>query len=194
MTDQKDSFGNFSPIQTPQAVGLAGNVSVPLSGLGNPNGVVTSFAGSTYFDYQNNIFYGTDDGTTWVALTTGGGGFPTLSGNNNFTGTANTFSGSVTSKVYNGTQQSIGASNIDWSTGTHFFKTIAANTVFTFSNSSDTETIVVAVTGDASHTVTWPVAVKWSGGTSPTQTLSKTDIYTFLQVNGTVYGSAVQNF
>src|SRR5580704_9427005 len=68
---------------------------------------------------------------------------------------------------------------IDWSAGSYFYKTIAANTVFTFANNQDTQTIVVAITGDASHTVTWPASVKWSGGSAPVQTLSKTDVYTF---------------
>lgn len=83
---------------------------------------------------------------------------------------------------------------IDWSAGSYFYKTLSANVVFTFANNEDTETIIVAITGDASHTVTWPGSVKWSGGSAPTQTLSKTDVYTFVQTNGIIYGSVVQNF
>lgn len=99
----------------------------------------------------------------------------------------------MTGLQFLGTQASISASAIDWAAGTHFYKTIAANTTFTFANAADTLCIVVVVTGDASHTVTWPAAVKWVAATAPTQTLSQPDVYTFIQVNGVIYGTAVQN-
>lgn len=89
----------------------------------------------------------------------------------------------------------ISASDIDWSAGTAFTKTLAANTTFTFSNTQDAQTIVVGLTNTASnYTVTWPT-VKWSGGAAPTQTTgAKTDVYTFVKLGSTFYGSAVQNF
>jgi hypothetical protein len=134
------------------------------------------------------------NGNTYVNgnLTVSGPGTnTTIAGN---TATYNlTATNLVTAKQYAGTQVNISALNIDWSSGTHFWKIIAANTAFTFTNTNDTYQVVVAVTGDASHTVTW-TGVKWTAGTAPTQTLSKTDIYTFVQINGTNYGSAVQNF
>lgn len=89
----------------------------------------------------------------------------------------------------------IAASAIDWSLGSTFTKTLAANTTFTFSNATDGKTIVVALTNTASnYTVTWPT-VSWSGGAAPTQTVgAKTDVYTFIKVGSVIYGSAVQNF
>lgn len=90
----------------------------------------------------------------------------------------------------------IAASDINWSLSAVFTKTLAANTTFTFSNTVDGRTIVVALTNTASnYTVTWPT-VLWSGsGTAPTQTIgAKTDIYTFIKIGSVIYGSAVQNF
>lgn len=83
------------------------------------------------------------------------------------------------------------ANNVDWSAGDVFTKTLAAGAnTFTFSNTSDGQTIVVIVTGAAS-TLAWPT-VKWAGGTPPTQTASGIDVYTFVKAGSTIYGSVVQ--
>lgn len=89
----------------------------------------------------------------------------------------------------------IAASAIDWSLSKTFSRTLAANATFTFSNATDGLTIVVALTNTASnYTVTWPT-VSWRGGTAPVQTTgAKTDVYTFVKIGSTIYGSAVQNF
>lgn len=92
-----------------------------------------------------------------------------------------------------GTSQTPAALAVDWTTGNVFKKTISTNSTFTFANSADGQTIVVAITDSNSSTVTWPT-VTWSGGTPPTQTASKTDIYTFIKIGSTIYGSVVQNF
>ena len=95
-----------------------------------------------------------------------------------------------------GTPASIASSDINWATSNTYTKTLSANTTFTFSNGLTGQTINVALTNTASnYTVTWPGTVKWSGGSAPTQTTgAKTDIYTFINIGGTVYGSVVQNF
>ena len=89
----------------------------------------------------------------------------------------------------------ISASDIDWNASQTHSKTLSANTTFTFSNATDGQTIVVAITNTASnYTVTWPT-VSWSGGVAPTQTTgAKTDIWTFVKIGSTIYGSVVQNF
>lgn len=81
---------------------------------------------------------------------------------------------------------------LDWSAGSSFSKTATGSNTFTFSNVSE-KTIVFALTNGASGTVTWPT-VLWSGGTVPTPTPSKTDVYTFVRIGSTTYGSAVLNF
>lgn len=95
-----------------------------------------------------------------------------------------------------GTASAISASDIDWSAKNPIYtKTLSANTTFTFSNQS-VKTIVVRVTNTASnYTVTWPAAVKWSGGTTPVQTVgAKADVYTFVYDGTTTFGSYVQDF
>jgi len=99
------------------------------------------------------------------------------------------------------TTSAIGASDIDWSTLKNvdglYTKTLSANTTLTFSNVTAGQTIVIAITNTASnYTLAWPAAAKWSGGTTPTQTIgAKTDVYTCKAYDSTnAYCSAVQNF
>lgn len=89
----------------------------------------------------------------------------------------------------------ISASAIDWSAGTSFYKTLGADTTFTFSNITDGQTIIVALTNTSGNYVaTWPT-VNWAGGSAPVQTVgAHTDVYTFVRINGVTYGNAVQNF
>lgn len=84
--------------------------------------------------------------------------------------------------------------SVDWSLSSSFSKTLSANTTFTFANATDGQVIVMTVLNTASnYTVTWPT-VSWSGGSAPTQTTgAKTDVYTFMKVGSTIFGSAVQN-
>ena len=88
----------------------------------------------------------------------------------------------------------ISASDIDWSKIGPFTKTLAANTTFTFSNTTNGQTISVALTNTASNfTVTWPT-VKWTAGTPPVMTIgAKDDVYTFQKIGSTFYGAVVQN-
>jgi len=83
---------------------------------------------------------------------------------------------------------------IDWAKGTGFEATLAAGAnLITFANVRDNQTITVRLTGAAS-TVAWPGGTKWAGGTAPVQTASGVDIYTFIGIQGTVYGSVLQAF
>jgi len=91
----------------------------------------------------------------------------------------------------------ISASAIDWSLSNSFYKTLSANTTFTFSNAQDGQVITICLLNTTSnYTVTWPT-IKWSGGTAPTMTTgAKYDVYT-IYYNATVgayFGSYVQNF
>lgn len=89
----------------------------------------------------------------------------------------------------------ISGTNIDWSITYTYRQTLSANTTFTFSNAADGMTIIVALTNTASNwTVTWPT-VSWPGGTPPVQTTgAHTDVYTFVKMGSTIFGSVVQNF
>lgn len=92
-----------------------------------------------------------------------------------------------------GATTAIAALNIDWSLSGTYSKTLAAGgNVITFTNDADGLVLVVRLTGAAS-TVTWPAAVKWAGGTEPTQTASGSDIYTLVRIGADIFGSYVQD-
>lgn len=83
---------------------------------------------------------------------------------------------------------------VDWTKGNILKKTITGNTTFTFSNTT-MSSITVIITCSGSNTVNWPGSVIWPGGTPPTQTANKTDIYTFISNGGgSFYGAVVQNY
>jgi hypothetical protein len=112
--------------------------------------------------------------------------------------TPSSFGGNITARAFIGTDAVVAAAAIDWATGASFTKTLSASTTFTFANSLPGQEIRVAITNTASnYTVAWPASptLKWSGGSAPTQTIgAKTDVYTFVNVGGVIYGSVVQNF
>jgi chemotaxis protein histidine kinase CheA len=96
-------------------------------------------------------------------------------------------------KITGKKSQAISASDIDWSKGNVHSKTISGNTTFTFSNEIDGQPIMVMVTASGSYTADFPAAVKWAGGTAPTQTDTGTDIYSFIKIGSDIIGSAVQD-
>lgn len=97
--------------------------------------------------------------------------------------------------ITNAASSSIGASNIDWSLSNTFFKTLGANTTFTFSNETDSQTIIVAITNTAGNfTASWPAGVLWTNASEPVLTLgAKTDVFTFVRINAVIYGNVVPN-
>lgn len=80
MNAQQDSYGNYSPIQTPQAPGNPVVGSGIVYGSGNPNGILSNASqGQLYFDYTNRIFYtAAFDGSTWNVISGSGGGGATV--------------------------------------------------------------------------------------------------------------------
>lgn len=87
---------------------------------------------------------------------------------------------------------------IDWSVASSQKSTLTGNVTYTFSNPVAGMTYVLAVyTGAGSFTTTWPGAVHWSGGTTPTTTAtaSKVDIVTcYYAASTTYFCNDVQNF
>lgn len=88
--------------------------------------------------------------------------------------------GSVRSNIV-----SVAALNIDCSLGNYFTKTISSNSTFTFSNApaSRAYAFVLELT-HTSGTVTWPTAVRWPYGISPTLTTGKTHVFVFITDDG----------
>jgi hypothetical protein len=84
---------------------------------------------------------------------------------------------------------------INWALSSSFFASISASTTYTFSNTTDGQTIVVAIDNTSgSATVTWPGSIVWPGGNVPTQSAPGTDVYTFVDILGTIYGAVLQAF
>ena len=89
-----------------------------------------------------------------------------------------------------------GTNIINWSLADSFFRGLTASTTFTFISSLPGQRIRVAVSNTAAnYTVTWPTTLRWPASAAPTQTIgTKTDIYTFVNINNLIYGSVVANY
>jgi len=89
---------------------------------------------------------------------------------------------------------------IDLSLSDHFTFTLSLNTAFTFSNAEDGKSWTIAVTQAASigaYTASFSGGtIKWQNAVTPvmTPTIAKTDLFSFVQMNGIIYGSYIQNF
>lgn len=102
----------------------------------------------------------------------------------------------ATTKERKSTQAAISGTDIDWSAATHFYKTLSANTTFTFSNDSNADTIIIKIVqGASAYTVTWPSGVKWADGIEPVMSTSNgaVDVYTLTKIGSEILGSYVQN-
>ena len=89
------------------------------------------------------------------------------------------------SAIY-GPAKTVGALELDLSTGNYFIKTISGNSTFTFANPAASGT-VTAFTLELTHssgTVTWPASVKWNADTAPTLTTGKTHLFMFVTDDG----------
>lgn len=90
------------------------------------------------------------------------------------------------------------ADTIDWTLSNKQKSTLTGNCTFTFTAPGGACSLVLRLAQDAtgSRTVTWPAAVKWSGGTPPTltTTASKVDIITFYYDGTTYFGNSSLNY
>jgi hypothetical protein len=120
-------------------------------------------------------------------------------GTQTFSG-AKTFSGAITAKTYITTVPAAitAAANttLDFSTG-NILKVNLGRSITTLSVTNATPgTYLIEIIQGGTHTVDFPAAWKWSGGTEPTITATsgKTDIITLVYDGTTYFASAVQNF
>ena len=88
--------------------------------------------------------------------------------------------------------------DLDLSLGASVKVTMTGNATFTFSNPTSGGAYLIKLVQDATgtRTVTWPAAVKWSGGTAPTLTTTATyiDIINLYYDGTNYYGSSILNF
>lgn len=77
-----------------------------------------------------------------------------------------------------------------------FFGKLWANDTISLSGMVNGQIINIEIENENAYTFTWKDAIKWSGGTAPTQTAvaGKQDIYTVIKLRNELHGSVVQNF
>lgn len=90
---------------------------------------------------------------------------------------------------------------INWNTpGIHKAAPAGAALTVNFSNATDGQIVNFVLTNSASLAITWgsggASSIVWAGSATPPtpSATGKVDIYTFLKVGSTIYGSARQNF
>lgn len=87
------------------------------------------------------------------------------------------------------------ANNIDWSLSDNFHVTLGASITITFSNTQDGQSVMFAVKDPAGYTVTWPGAVEWPNGVTPTGSgTGFTDLYAFTSIDSVLYGNVVKSY
>ncbi|MDH7516326.1 MAG: hypothetical protein QHI48_10705 [Bacteroidota bacterium] len=91
--------------------------------------------------------------------------------------------------------RALASATIDWRAAEVFTDTLTATTAYTFINEVNGKTIVVAVTNPSNYQVYWPYTVRWPNNRPPSSTGGgKTDIYTFIRIGTTTYGTVVSNY
>lgn len=98
--------------------------------------------------------------------------------------------GTLSARTFIGLDATITGTQVNWSSGTSFSRTLTSNTTFTFTNAQPGQEIVVAVSSPlSSYNITWPT-VTWPGDVTPTQsTADQTDVYTFKNIGNIIYGA-----
>lgn len=90
------------------------------------------------------------------------------------------------------------AAVFNWTQSLTYAWTLTANSTGYLTGIYDGGIMTVAVTNPSGYTLTWPSGnnvVKWPGRAQPTQTMSGfTDVWTFVDILGNVFGSVVQGF
>lgn len=90
------------------------------------------------------------------------------------------------------------ADTIDWTAGNKQKSTLTGNVTYSFTDPSGPCNLMLKLVqdGTGSRTATWPVSVKWSGGTAPTLSTaaSAVDIVSFYFDGTSYYGQSGLNF
>lgn len=181
----------FTPsTDTSGAVTLAGTLNVANGGtgattltannvlLGNGTSALQVVAPGT----SGNVL--TSNGTTWASTAMPAG--VSLSVANTWTA-LQTFSVGSVSTPERETAVSLTGTAIDVATGNYFYKTIAANTTFTLTNSPASGTaqaFVLELTNGGAYTITWFANLTFPYGIAPTLTASGRDVLAFFTRDG----------
>lgn len=88
--------------------------------------------------------------------------------------------------------------DLDWSLCNNFELTLINDTVISFTNLVNNQTLVVVIKQDGvgNRVLTLPVGIQWGDATIPTYStgISEKDVFTFIRINGVVYGSMIPKF
>lgn len=91
-----------------------------------------------------------------------------------------------------------GTYNLDWINSNLFELEITGDVDISSISQAEGQQIVVVLKQDGigGHIVNWSSEWLWSGGTAPVMTpdVNAKDVYTFVMIGGTIYGSYIQNF
>jgi hypothetical protein len=213
--------GYITPSQT-GVFGQAGNTGVLIGAFyplkSNPSGYITGINTSSFISTgQSGMFYPTSNPSGFVTgintgyytgifypLNSNPSGYILPSQTGNFA--ANT--GQLVNVFYPLNSNPSGyalrivpsqsiTSSIDWSQTNSFYSTLGGSTAFTFSNAQDGQSIVVSLYNPYNYTLTWNgqngSGIRWPQNNTPLQT-AFTDIYTFICINGCIFGNVIQGF
>ncbi len=147
---------------------LAGNWALKVGSLGVQNSGTVSITG------------GSITGITDLLVADGGTG-------------ASTAAGARVNLAIASAAPAIGV--INWAISDTWFEFISANATYSFTGLADGTAITVVVASGGAYTVSWPLTVVWPGGIEPVHSGSGfADVYTFVRINGDVYGTVVQGY
>ena len=163
----------------------------------NPSGVTDHGALTGLTDDDHTQYFNTTRGDSRYLQLSGG----TMTGALTMSAAINVTSGAhFTSQAYftAQSQNSNTNSTIDWTSGNKVHLTLDSSPALTFTGPSGPTNLLIKLIQDASgsRTVTWPAAVKWSGGTTPTLSTSanSVDVVSFYFDGTNYYGSFAANF
>ena len=166
------------------ATGATGQTGAGIDGATGPTGT----PGTNGATGPTGAGIGGATGATGAGVT----GPTGLDGATGPTGAGTTGSTGATGSAGGGADVSISALDIDWSSGTTYYKTITSTTAFTFSNVTNGTTITVIITNSTGSAVdaTFPSGILAQSLETAVYANSAT-IFTFVRSNGTTYMSAL---
>lgn len=163
---KKLTFGTFKDLTVTALGGSFLTVSNNLSDVASASsaranlglGTAATLSSGALFQVANNLSEVSNASTARTNLGAAASASPVITG-------GMTFTGSTAQNV-----QAIASTAIDWSIAEYQTKAIAANTTFTFTGitASKGQALVLLLTITSAAVPTWPAAVKWTGGSTPT--------------------------
>jgi len=187
----------FSTQRTPGNVVIAGGTGTTLADGGNISIVGGAATGAAYggnvtikggADVAGNGIVAIGNSTDGAKLVFNNGTKITMSGTLDAT---NNDIDNIKTITFNGeVANTTTTQTVDWTVGQKQKTTITAATTITFTAPIGLANLTLKIINGGLGIITWPVSIKWPGGTEPTWTSSGTDIVTFYYDGTDYFGSA----